>query len=103
MGNARVKPLHPSEVNINRVPDRVIEAFNQLIKDKWDGNSANILITDAVAALNDKGFSKKEIDDKHYLDIEPIYRENGWNVHFDKPGYNESYIGYYVFKAAKNK
>jgi hypothetical protein len=35
---------------------------------------------------------------KHWFDIEDIYRKAGWAVEFDKPGYNESYESFFVFK-----
>ena len=30
--------------------------------------------------------------------IEPLYREKGWNVEYDKPGYNEFYKARFIFK-----
>jgi hypothetical protein len=37
----------------------------------------------------------------HWLDIEDTYREQGWTVEYDSPGYNESYDAYFVFSHQK--
>ena len=45
--------------------------------------------------------ARQELFDNHYLDIEPAYRNAGWKVEFDKPGYNETYDSYFVFSKKK--
>lgn len=46
--------------------------------------------------------TKDEIFDNHWLDIEDIYREQGWKVKYDKPGYNEeSFKPYFEFSVKK--
>lgn len=35
---------------------------------------------------------------QHWLDIEDVYRAEGWIVDYDKPAYNQSYRAYFVFK-----
>ena len=34
----------------------------------------------------------------HWLDVEDIYRKQGWKVVYDSPGYDESYDAYYEFR-----
>ncbi len=36
--------------------------------------------------------------DNHWLDVEDVYREAGWVVEYDKPGYCESYEATFTFK-----
>lgn len=35
-----------------------------------------------------------------WLDIEDIYREQGWRVDYDKPAYNENYQASFTFAPA---
>jgi hypothetical protein len=102
----KVKPISTHEVS-HEIPDCIIEAVNILINKKWDGYSVTIYqdeILDIVSVENpgpdydgDK-LLRKEIFDNHWLDIEPLYRKQGWDVEYDKPGYNESYRAYFIFK-----
>jgi len=43
------------------------------------------------------GRVRQGLFDKHYLDIEPAYREAGWKVKFESPDYTESFPSYFVF------
>ena len=38
-----------------------------------------------------------------WLDVEPLYRSNGWTVIYDKPAYNEDYEPTFEFKAKGGK
>ena len=102
-----IEPIRPSDVK-KIIPDFVIEAVNQLIKEKWDGYKAVILqdeIMDVISSDdpdNDKP-SRREVFDKGWLDFETLYREKGWNVEYDKPGYNEFYNAKFIFKSKKHK
>lgn len=97
-----VLPISPNEVveaKKNRLPDFVIEAFNQLIAKNWTGRSSRVLVRDAVSEICRLNPSDGDFDPykEGWLDVEPIYRGMGWTVEFDKPGYNESYEAYYLF------
>jgi hypothetical protein len=61
-----------------------------------------VLQEEVVAGLKKKGLTEAKIFDKHWLDVEDIYRRVGWKVRFDQPGYNEDYKAYFVF-TVKNK
>lgn len=97
-----IEPISPNDVK-KSIPDFIIETVNKLIVEKWDGNKAIILqddIMDKVSsndADSDKP-SRREIFDKGWLDFEPLYREKGWSVEYDKPGYNEFYKARFIFK-----
>ena len=94
------KPIMPHEVtqeSLNRMPDAIIEAWNELIAEKWDGDSALIFLYEAKDRLCFVcGYKGIEYSSK-YLNIEDIYRDAGWDVEFEKPGYNESGNAYYEF------
>lgn len=88
-----VEPLKPSEVVAKKkilLPDDVIEVWNNILAQECNSKYTTIYQDDVVKALVAKGYSRQEIHKKKYLDIEDIYREAGWKVEYDKPGYNES-------------
>ena len=97
-----IKPIRPEEITHN-IPDFVIEAVNKLIKKNWNGREA-IIKQDEIMALissndpNDDKPSRREIYEHNWLDFENLYREAGWVVMYDKPGYNERYDAYFQFR-----
>lgn len=96
-----MKPIKPSQVQGKKnaaFPDEVIEAFNELIVENWQGNSATVKQGQVVGRIMAKmQITSAEIYQNNYLDVEPLFRKAGWKVMFDKPGYNETYEGYFVF------
>jgi hypothetical protein len=97
---AKVKAISPSEVvtqQLESFPPEVIEVFNQLIAEKFNGYDATVLQKDAVAALEKQGLDSHDIYDRGWLNVEDIYRKQGWKVEYDKPGYNESYPASFKF------
>lgn len=103
---ATVQPITPHDVvdkKLETLPDAVIRAFNTLIAKKFNGYQSNIKQEEAINAIiaEDETIGRQEIFDNHWLDVEDIYRKIGWDVTFDKTGYNESYSAYYVFKKKK--
>lgn len=106
----KLKPISPQEAftsMVDYLPDYVIEATNQLIKEKYVGAQFTIKQEELVnkiiecAAKLDIVITSHEIYNKHYLDIENVYIKEGWSVEYDKPGYNESYSAFYKFKPKK--
>ena len=102
-----VKPITPQEAEKKfqeQLPDFVIEAFNQLLSEKI-GVSRRCTITQeeavariiAEAAKADVELNCQTIFDKHYLDVEDAYRAAGWEVDFDKAGYNETRPSIFTF------
>jgi len=92
------RPIRPSDFKSPLIPDQVIEAFNELIAEKFNNNSAIITIDDAKNRI----VLKMEIDydeiNMNWLNVERIYREVGWKVHFDHACAADDYESYYVFK-----
>jgi hypothetical protein len=97
------KALSPSEADELRsqgysIPQQVLEAVNDLIVTK-PSNCFTLKISAVKEAIANKmGIPQVEIE-AHWLDFEPVYRDAGWTVYYDRPGYNESYEGFYQFKA----
>jgi len=98
-------PISPDEVSAVKslsFPDEVIEVFNALIAENWTGSSARVLQSEAVSRIAASlGISRQACFDLNYLDVEDLYRDQGWEVDYDKPGYNESYPA--TFSFAKRK
>jgi hypothetical protein len=95
-----MKPLSPAEAQkaFNKnLPDFVIESVNELIVATLD-SSGRASFT--FEELEQKIKSKKPDDQpwtRKWLDIEETFREHGWRVESDSPGYNETYKGHYKF------
>ena len=105
-----MKPITPEkvlEIRIHEMPEAIIQATNELIVRKWNGHDATIKINEIVEQYfrvigeKETAVKRKELFENHYLDIEPAYRNAGWKVEFDKPGYNESYDAFFVFSKKK--
>ena len=103
----KVKPISPDELvekKKEEFPNIVISVVNDLIAKKWDGDEAKIYQNTIVSLIVAKSsYTRDEIFDKHLLDFEDLYREEGWDVIYDKPGYCESYEPYFVFKKPTKK
>lgn len=102
-----VRPITPDEALekfADQIPDFVIEAVNELLAKKCRSKTSEIklLQKEVVDNIMQKGAipeeEKNSVFDKGYLDFETLYREAGWDVSYDKPGYNESYEAFFVFK-----
>ena len=101
-----VKPITPGEVTQKKaesLPPEVLEAFNELIAENWDGRESTFKLSEAVARIRKKVTVPKgeSPGDKGWLDIEDIYRKAGWKVEYDQPAYNETYPATYTFSKKK--
>lgn len=113
-----VKPIGPEDVaraKTQTFPDEVIEAFNELIAAGYTGGRSAVRQEDAVNLIMDKMDAKNtppigsghrkhlrnEIFAKGWLNVEEIYRAQGWKVVYDKPGFNESYPATFEFSRPK--
>jgi hypothetical protein len=104
MSSERIQPIKPKEVadyKRENFPNEVFEAFNELIVENAGPGEIVVKQKDVVKRMVDKGLNRDEIYKKGWLDIEDVYRKAGWKVGYDKPGYNESYDAFFVFKQRK--
>lgn len=106
-----IKPLTYDEVMDQRkssIPDFIIEAVNECLRKKLHGKFASFTQDEVMKEAlknfpSDLNVSVKREDhifDNHWLDFEPLFREAGWKVEFDKPAYNESYPARFTFTKA---
>lgn len=106
-----VLPISPEDVKKNYnpdIPDFLIKAVNKLIQQRFNEASLNCksitlyfkevkeLMVGAISNYNDE-YGACITYKNHYLDIENVYHRAGWQITVDKPGYNESYEGRWIF------
>lgn len=99
-----VKPITPRDVADHKqqgLPDHVLETWNRLIAEAFDGSEARILTKTAAAALRASGNTNRV--PQPWLDIEPIFEKAGWNVTYDQPGYNETYDASFTFTPRRGR
>ena len=101
-------PMKPDELGqyqAKYIPEGVFEVFNKAIATGWSGYSATLKQEEIMTAIIEKmGMSADDrslIFDRGWLNIEEAYRNAGWKVVYDKPGYNESYGANWVFTKTK--
>jgi hypothetical protein len=97
-----VNPLTPNQVTAHKkvlLPDAIIECWNGLIAKNWDGYVSIVHQSEAVRLLMEvMDCGRDEVITNKWLDIEDIYRESGWKVVYDRPGYNENYSATFNFR-----
>jgi hypothetical protein len=102
-----IRPITPSEVVIQHresIPSIIIDAFNKLIVKHFSPVTKESTVKqDEVLDMvcGEDTFSRSTVFKNHWLDVEAIYREQGWDVRYDKPAYNENYDAYFVFSFKK--
>ena len=109
-----MKPFSPAEAIERKnqlIPVEVVRACNELIAENLIVNGQNgkchaiVLIEDLLdrakslmmAAENPQ--HHEDFFRKRWLDVEPMFRDSGWKVTFDKPGYSESYKARLIFES----
>ena len=94
-------PIRPDDV-VKVVPEEVIQVFNELISEAWDGHRAVIKQEDALARIVGRlDVSRAHVFEKRWLDVESLFRTEGWKVTYDKPAYCENYPATFEFRKAK--
>jgi len=100
-GQSTAAPITPDEAirsHHRSIPVEIIEIFNGMISEKISGSGRAVIYLDEVSKrCVDAGIDKQEAMDKKWFDVEPMFREAGWKVEYDQPGYNESGRAHYVF------
>ena len=108
--NPKVAPIFPSEAEKEHrtsIPDVIIDAFNKLIVKNYSPREKKSVVKqkevlNMVCGDPDCGrLTRTDVFDNNWLDVEDIYREQGWHVTYDKPAYNETYDAYFVFSIKK--
>lgn len=102
-----VSPLSPSEIMENKcssLPEFVIKAVNNLLKKSYNGRDAVIIQVDIIDEIRrlDPSVTREQIFKNRWLDFEPAFESVGWEIEYDKPGYNESYLANFTFRKKKD-
>ena len=93
-----MKPISPNEAQnlINKnIPPEVVDSFNELIIESFNGVSAKVSQKEVVTLIKKK--LKTEFKTE-YLNVESLFEDYGWKVIYDKPGYNETYDASFEFR-----
>lgn len=80
-----VKVLNSRELmsrDFKSIPDAVILAFNTLIVKNWNGLASAFKQSDVIAYIASDNITEEEAIKNHWLDVEPLYRENGFDVKY---------------------
>jgi hypothetical protein len=101
---ATVQAIRPEDVVSQKrdsIPNEVIECFNELIVENYNGAYATVYQEDVVKRIVAKGIGREKIFKNSWLDVEEIFEAEGWRVEYDKPGYCESYEAHFKFEAKR--
>ena len=102
-----MKPIRPSECaeqEGSHIPEIVISVVNSFLKERYRNDGKITIKQDEIIARIQRlnpDLDRREIFDNKWLDFETVYRKNGWEVNYDKPGYCETYDAYFEFTPIK--
>ncbi len=88
------------------IPEKVFTCWNELIVANLRVSNGNSQSQFTLKELSSKiqyamNTPFKVAKKNGWFDLEDHYNNNGWDVTFDSPGYNESYEATYFFKTKK--
>ncbi|MCK9416749.1 hypothetical protein M0Q97_08850 [Candidatus Dojkabacteria bacterium] len=92
---SEIKPITPEEARNeakSTIPEFVIIGINNAIKNNYIKSGFTIKQKDIMVEIMKVApfdCSSEEIYKNHWMDFEDLYRNVGWKVSYDKPGYNE--------------
>ena len=99
-----IRPITPAQVVKEKsecIPPIIIDVFNKLITRKFTNGSARVTQDEAIQAITARmDVSRHQLFESGWLNIEEIYREQGWLVQYIRPDYTESFPAYFTFKEA---
>lgn len=100
-----IKPITPAEAMKQKrteIPDEIVQIVNDMLVQKLSIANPTSGITLFQKDILDRAaealdMTTSEIFARNWMDIEPIFRDAGWDVEYDKPAYNESYDAFFAF------
>lgn len=93
-----VSPERAAELHVQRIPNQVFEVFNDLIAQNLNTKGQSSFHNSRVInALEKQGFTSYGLHSDGYLNVEPSYREQGWEIEL-RSDPDDGY--YYVFSDA---
>lgn len=107
------EPISPGEakkLKAHLIPTFMYQAVNELLVARYDDHAACVI---KETELLERAYNrwkqqetnvpetfetfKRMVYDRHWLDFEDAYKQQGWNVIYDRPGYDETYGAFYKF------
>ena len=96
-------PIRPDQIQAV-IPDEVTAVVNRMLAEKWNGKKAVLKQKEVASRIAElMGVKTDYLYKKNLLDIEEVYRQAGWKVKYDKPGYDESYDAFFVFTKGEGR
>jgi hypothetical protein len=96
-----VKPIRPidlAEQLSKTVPDGVVEAWNEIIAEKFLGGVSTFTVNELTSRICENMMCDTQtVLKKGWLNLEPLFEKAGWSVEYDKPGFDESYAAKFIF------
>ena len=87
------------EVFLSGMIQRFLRFIRFEIARNWNKDKSIVFTNEAVEFIKFlTGASKDTIIQNHWLDVEPLYRENGYEVTYHESQGNESFPSYYEFR-----
>lgn len=106
-GSDMTEPIRPEEVvkaKKESLPNEVIHVFNEAIAEVWNGTYSKVSQDAMADRIADRlGIDREAVFEKHYLDVEEVFRAAGWKVVYDKPAYCETYPATFEFTPRRDK
>jgi hypothetical protein len=92
------KPLTPAEAveQSPEIPDEIIDIVNDLIQENLHDGWARFRQDEILERLP-SCFDVDEVFKNRWLDFESLYRQVGWKVTYESPGWNESDAATFTF------
>lgn len=103
-----VEPIRPERLiqpkQALQIPGVVIIAVNKLINENWDGHQAKVWQGDILVQLSRlTGIDKETVLRNGWLNIEPLYRNVGYEVNYVAPPMGTKGDAYFEFQADVSK
>ena len=88
-------------MKLSHPPPQVIQIFNEVIQKHWDGKRSVFKQSEVVALIRvSLGVAVGDLFSDRYLDVEELYRREGWTVTYNKPARPASGDPMFTFEAA---
>ena len=101
-------PASPSEIlkaqaKCEHIPSFVLKAVDRLLTIHLKNNYASFDQDEIIKEIQKSNpeIKRREIFANKWLDFEPLYRDFGWEVEYEKGAYYDTFTPYFEFKVKK--
>lgn len=84
------------------IPEELLAVVNKFLAERIHKGQITITRKELADALQFTQINESEALERGWLDFEELYRAQGWKVTYDKPGFNETYVGFWLFEAKQD-